>query len=55
MFGDVKDIAMFMLYLVLAFLLLKNYNAFNSMMNTTLLNWRKTLVVLQGGGYGRTA
>jgi hypothetical protein len=48
MFGSVREIAMFMLYLVLAFLLLTNYTAFNSILGTVGSNWRSTLRVLQG-------
>lgn len=48
MFGSIFDMMMFMLYLVLAFLLLTNAGAFNSMLNTFGSNWRSTLQVLQG-------
>jgi hypothetical protein len=48
MLNSISDIAMFMLYLVLAYLLLTNAGAFNTMLNTVGSNWRTTLAVLQG-------
>ncbi len=48
MLNSVTDIMMFMLYLVLAFLLLTNASGFNQIMNSAGSNWRSTLKVLQG-------
>lgn len=52
--GTIRDMSMFMLYLVGAYLLLKNYTGFNAMLNAVGTNWRQTLLVLQGDP-GRTA
>ena len=48
MLGDIRDIAMFMLYLTGAYLFLTNAGGFSSILNTVGSNWRDTLVVLQG-------
>lgn len=48
MFNSIRDIAMFMLYLVLAFLLLNNFTGFTAILSTVGDQWRRTLAVLQG-------
>lgn len=48
MVGTVRDIAMFMLYLVLAFLILSNAGEFAETLNAVGTNWTRTLRVLQG-------
>lgn len=48
MFGSISDIATFMLWLVLAYLLLSNAGSFTSILNSVGTNWRMTLRVLQG-------
>lgn len=48
MFGSASEIAMFMLYLVGAYLFLTNAASFNNILNTAGRNWRETLTVLQG-------
>jgi hypothetical protein len=45
---DLQGLMMFMLYLVLAFLLLTNAGSFNAILNTFGTNWRQTLSTLQG-------
>lgn len=47
MLGTVKDLAMFMLYLVLVFLLLANANEFNTILTSIGTNWIRTLRTLQ--------
>lgn len=48
MVSSVRDILMYMLYLVLAYLLLTNASGFNSMLQTFFVQWRSTLTTLQG-------
>ena len=55
MLGTVRDLAMFMLYLVLAYLILSNASEFANVLNAFGSNWIRTLRVLQGnsGGGGK--
>jgi hypothetical protein len=48
LFGSIHELAMFMLYLVLVFLLLANAPAFQTILNTVGGNWIRMLRVLQG-------
>lgn len=48
MLGTARDLAMFMLYLVLAFLILRNAGQFSTALDSIGNNWRQTLTVLQG-------
>lgn len=52
MLGTVRDLAMFMLYLVLAYLLLSNATEFSTVLNAFGSNWIRTLRVLQGNSGG---
>jgi len=46
--GDIRGIAMFMLYLVAAYLILTNADEFNTTLDAVGSNWIRTLRVLQG-------
>ena len=48
MVGTFRDVIMFMLYLVLAFLILTNASEFSTTLDTVGSNWIRTLRVLQG-------
>lgn len=48
MVGTVRDMMMFMLYLVLAYLILSNASEFSDTLNAFGSNWVRTLRVLQG-------
>jgi hypothetical protein len=48
MFGSIRDIAMFMLYLVLGYLILSNASEFGQTLDAVGTNWVRTLRVLQG-------
>ena len=52
--GTVAELATFMLWLVLAFLVLSNAGEFADVLNAVGSNWVRTLRTLQGrGGGGR--
>lgn len=52
MLGTARDLMMFMLYLVLAYLILSNASEFSDVLNAFGSNWIRTLRVLQGNGGG---
>jgi hypothetical protein len=48
--GTIREIAMFMLYLVLVFLLISNADGFSNVIDAVGSNWIRTLRTLQGKG-----